>query len=356
MKRSDLTVIKGGREDKYTYISGYVTDTRLMGVMCMCINWLLNSEDEIHQYFYFETEEYGFDDYESVMNFDVQAMSLIEMQMAGNLGGRKIDITEDEALYLFNKYADFNQEHDIPLPEGKEEYSFMMGRGKKLNKEEIKKLEKKICCTITNRYETINYFLMRCFGLDFEGAGILTEGELDLDVFKEFGISVLCKNTIDATKAEDIYRCESIIERNGRYMIVVCEVGVRDMLIDGFEILSSMKISDFEATRILAKSEFVTVYETLTDQARVENIIISVARSSAVMPFETGNCYTEYNMTNEHVKKRVYWLNEDIRGVYFVMASGMLVICAYHVLFEFMQSGYDDFQEYIKDMTGGEIT
>ena len=386
MKRSDLTLIKGGKEDNYIYASGYITDTRLMGKMCMCLNWILDSEHEVHQFFAFETEEFGFEDFEWVMDFDVQAISLVEMQLSGGLGARKIDITEDEALYIFNKYVKFNEEHNLPLPEGKKEYSFMIGKGRKLDEGARDDLIAKICGRIDNRYEVINYFLMRCFGQDFEGAGYIATDDAVINGFEQFGISVFCKNTIDKTNHEDIYRCESIIDCGSEYRLVISEVGVRDLEVDGVEILSSMKISDAEAAGILSKSEYVTVYDTDVSPVMSGNVLVSIMKNASTVPFDSGTMYTEFNSTNEHVRKRVYWLNDDMKGAHFITASGQIVISAFreeqiesmerklesgmlggylklrgkyefadHMMYEFVRSGYEDFVQFLEDVTGGKF-
>ena len=197
---------------------------------------------------------------------------------------------------------------------------------------------------------------------------------------------MLCKNTIDNTSFEEIYRCESIIETDDGYMLVVSEVGLDGLAVDGVRIISSMRISDAEAVGILSKSEYVTVYETDGNDQRIENMLITVLRSAAVTPFESGDCYTEYNVNNEHVRRRVYWLNEDVNGVYYLTNHDQLVICAYHeeniermeamleksvlnssltvigryeftehIIYEFIQSGYEDFREFLGDTIGGEF-
>ena len=113
MKNSNLKLIKGGldrsagREIKY--ISGYVTNTRLMGVVCMYTHWYEPYEDEdFHQFFYFDCEENGFEDYKSIRGNDAVGISIIEAKLAGGLGGENIDISRIEAESLLGEYVYMN--------------------------------------------------------------------------------------------------------------------------------------------------------------------------------------------------------------------------------------------------------
>ena len=114
-------VLKGGlAETAFTssrqFVSSYVTDTRLMGVMGVYIHWYLpenNFLKHFHQFFYLDAEEFGFDSYESVLEsddggryYDIKA---IENKMIGGLGGRKMRISEKEARFLIQSYAKMNR-------------------------------------------------------------------------------------------------------------------------------------------------------------------------------------------------------------------------------------------------------
>lgn len=59
MKKTDLTLLRGGLTDKIMssmeYVSGYITDTRLMGVMCMHIHWI--SKDNVYDKLMSEMEK-----------------------------------------------------------------------------------------------------------------------------------------------------------------------------------------------------------------------------------------------------------------------------------------------------------
>ena len=68
LSRPELTVIEGGlsvpvsKREKY-FVSAYVTDTRLMGVLSIYARWRLSgssdTEADLHQFFYIDCEELG---------------------------------------------------------------------------------------------------------------------------------------------------------------------------------------------------------------------------------------------------------------------------------------------------------
>ena len=54
---------------------------------------------DLHQFFYFDAEEYGFETYDSVLGPDDGRVSEIESSLIGGLGGEKIDLTLREDVY-----------------------------------------------------------------------------------------------------------------------------------------------------------------------------------------------------------------------------------------------------------------
>ena len=96
-------VIEGGLDKPVTYTgdqsfrSAWITDTRLMGVFCMGVHWRMNKKEkaqdrDLHQYFYFDAEDLGFDRFEWVFGKDKTKLEDTEASMIGCLGGSKVDI------------------------------------------------------------------------------------------------------------------------------------------------------------------------------------------------------------------------------------------------------------------------
>ena len=99
LKKQNFRLIKGGADEPVRvslenrrFVSAFVTDTRLMGVLALSIHWKISSSDisdDFYQFFYFDAEEYGLDTYQSLQGDDVLALDAIEQGLIGGLGGKK---------------------------------------------------------------------------------------------------------------------------------------------------------------------------------------------------------------------------------------------------------------------------
>lgn len=387
MTKPNLTVIEGGlssprqSETKY-FISAYVTDTRLMGVLALYIHWRLPdhfSMPDFHQFFYFDSEEYGFETYKSILGNNVEEISAVDNALTGGLGGRKIEVTEREARAVFLSYCRFNEDHSIPLPPGRQEYEFLLEEIEPLTGEEEAVLLEKECGEIASDYQAINYFLMRCFGHDYMGASYLTRGEFPIDIYNQYPCATLCKNTIDPEDdLPGVYTCESLIECQNTYFLLVSQVAVEDKRITGFQYCSGFSISPAEAAMILARPEFITVYELLMPADEFCEHLQELIFSTMMTPHENGTLFLAFNKNNSHVDKRVFRLSSDVFGLYYITDFGQLIMSAYSIsnihamekdlrksvlapyliatakyefkepiLYEFVQSDFDDFNDFL---------
>lgn len=381
-------VIKGGLDSPLhsnkQFISAYVTNTRLMGVTGLYIHWGIETEDfstDFHQFFYFDAEEYGFETYKSIIGNDIEEITVIESALLGGLGGEKIKLDEDEACYLVQDYARSNENLGIAMPKGLEEYQFILEKDLDITIKEIRELMKKMCDPIHSDFQAINYFLMRCFGKDYYAAKHLSNGRISVQPYSDFPISTLCMNTIDICDEEkNSYLCESLVECNGKYRIVVSEIAVNALLISDFRRRSDFKVSGAEAAMMLSRPEFITVYELNTDNDEFVDESLSEITTNAMMTIhENGRLFLAFNKTNSHVDKAVFRLNEDVYGMFYITDFGQMIIASYSVkgiltmeadlrksplrefldmtskyefkepvLYEFIQSDFDDFDEFIE--------
>ena len=178
----NFRLIKGGIKDKTEwrryFISAYVTDTRLMGVLGMYIHWRAADNGQtadFHQFFYFDAEETGFETYLGLWSDDPQEVAEKERENSGGLGGKKINLTLTEAKHILHSYLTFNQTHGLPMPPGKEEYLELLKDLPPISEEESYWLLMKQCAPVTSEYALIHYFLMRSFGKDLEAVSLLTD-------------------------------------------------------------------------------------------------------------------------------------------------------------------------------------
>ena len=141
-----------------------------------------------------------------------------------------------------------------------------------------------------------------------------------------------------------------------------------------------MPPSAAEAAMMLAKAEFVTVYEVLLSDDDMDNNIgeLTVDLNAVMSTHENGRMFMAFKPTNDHVNSRVFRLSNDVKGVYFLTDYGQLIVAAYSlqdirflenklkmsmlapflittakyefkepVLFEFVQSDFEDFDDFL---------
>lgn len=392
MTKPEFTVIEGGLAasmDKRPkqFISAYVTDTRLMGVLAVHAHWHLPDGfegTELHQFFYIDCEETGLETYKSLKNADTSEIEMVEQALIGGLGARKTDITERQLKGLLTWYMEFNEKHNLPMPDNYSEYSFLIEPATVLSEDENHALMAQICGSITSDYQVINYFLMRSFGRDYTGSAYLADGDFPLDIYDSYRQATFCKNVIDKDSVYPdgaaAYLCESLIEMNGCYETVISRVVVKDLKVVGFSHCSGFAISTAEAAMMLAKPEFVTVYEVLLSDSDMDDNIgeLTVALNTVMSVHENGRLFMAFRSSNSHVDNRIFRLNNDVKGIYFLTDYGQLIIAAYSlpgihqlekklaasplapflmptakyefkepVLFEFIQSDFEDFEDFL---------
>ncbi len=388
MAERKFTVIKGGataavNNNRRRFLSAFITDTRLMGVIGLYIHWELSNTESVsdfHQFFYFDAEEYGFETYKSLLGSDEEALMVLEQALIGGLGGSKVNVTEREATHLVQKYTAMNESLSIPMPETKSEYSFIMEEPVTLSKEEDEILIDKLCTPIVSEYQLINYFLMRIFGRDFEAAAFLSQKDLPLDELTEEMGATLCKNSIEEfyDGNECSYLCESLIELDGKYKLVISELNLEEGKVSGTKKRSSFYVTAAEAAMMLNHAEFITVYEILTEMDDFLKLFSSLSTNSMQTLHDNGRLYLEFNKNNDHVNRKIFRLNEDIHGLYYATDYGQLIIAAYSlneihevekylsrsevntsiipiakyefkepVLYEFIQSDFEDFTDFL---------
>ncbi len=392
MSKPKLTVIEGGipyliKTKQKLLVSAYVTNTRLMGVLALYAHWRISGTDEMldfHQFFYIDCEESGLETYTGILGSDHSEIDATEQALVGGLGAEKIEISYPQLSGILTFYRMFNEAHGLPLPKGYREYSFLLEPGTILSPDEHTDVMRLICGEITSDYQAVNYFLMRCFGQDHRAAAFLAAGDFDLDIYAGYKGATFCKNTIDKDHVYDdgatAYLCESLIERKGNYEIIISRVIVKDLKIVGLKHCSGFAVSSAEAAMMLAKPEFVTVYEVLLSEEDMENNIgeLTINFNTIMSEQENGRLFMAFKKNNDHVNSRVFRLSNDVKGIYYLTDFGQLIVASYTlheirylenqlkasplapfliatakyefkepVLFEFMQSDFEDFDDFL---------
>ncbi|AFS78219.1 hypothetical protein Curi_c12070 [Gottschalkia acidurici 9a] len=335
MNKQKFKVIMGNEDNnnykKYKFIKAEVTNTRLMGVIGLVIYWELEDGGKYCQLFHLDAEEYGIDDYESMINEEDEDINKRKLMMMGGLGGEFISISEKEARYLVCEFANRNNKFSTYIP-SPEEYEFILNVKVELEQSEISTLWNKICEKITSVNQIINYFIMRSVGKDYEASRYLSLKDIDYNPVKN--ASILLKNVISETNGDDIesYTTESLIDFEDKHKIVISKIRVQDtelgLKIVDAEIKEVMKISRIEAGFKLNKKEYILVYD-IKDRERIIGAFDLLKPHAMKGYFEDGYLYTEFNLDNKHVSNRVYYLNDDVYGVYYITEGNELIVATY---------------------------
>jgi hypothetical protein len=384
--KGKFTVLDGGLSKSYNgmntkFCSAWVTDTRLMGVLCMGLHWKVTDDknaQDLHQFFYFDIEELGFDRFEWILGNDKDEIAAMESSLIGGLGGTKVIILQEDAVYLLKKYTAYNKSNGLDLPEGEEKYDFILNMDDNLSDLGKQLLFDKVCIEPASKSELANYFIMRCAARDYEAAAYLSNGKIDLTIMGITEPCTLYKNDIKYGTLDRNCRCEALIGGTSDYHIFVCELEFKNMRISGYRKVSNMKISDAEAYLILAHSEFITIYDytgTLEQFGRDSSHLL---KNAMMLTEHGGKTFMIFYPDNGHVAKKSYRLYDDLLGIYHVTGAGELIASsssldgirklemdltfstAYHklttkasyefnepVLMQYLESDYDNFDEFI---------
>ena len=411
--RSNFRLISGGLAEKAgdsrkEFISAFLTDTRLMGVVGMYVHWKLPDNShltDLHQFFYFDAEETGFDSYRSVLGdgggAELEEIQDIENYLMGGLGGTNVSLSEKEARDMLQSYVDLNMRSNLPLPEGSDECGFMLSPRIRLTDTEEYVLMCKQCPSIDSPNQIINYFLMRCFGRDFGAAKFLTKGYVRTDIFPGHKAATLLRNVIE--ESEDSvsgsntdyhptdddktfgtfntfrsYMCESLIEYSGKYFLLVTQITLDKLKVVKYEKISEFQVSPAEASMMTSRPEFITVVDMVPSAPRFDRTTTALTSKAMVTDYENGQLYMIFHPHNDHVKNSTYLLNDDVLGVYYLSDDDQLILASYSlddirkleqdlanspmasfavpiskyefkepVLFDFINSAFDDFEDFV---------
>ena len=225
---------------------------------------------------------------------------------------------------------------------------------------------------------------MRCFARDWEGASYLIDGDIDLDALAAKKPATLCKNTIEEYTDENgtaSYLCEALIDMNGKYELLVLEITVSNRKVLSATRRSSFRITSAEAAMMMNRPEYVTVYEILMDPVEFDEEFLPLVATAMQTNHENGRLFMEFKKDNDHVNAKVFSLNEDVYGLYYVSDFGQLIVAAYElkvihsieqrlqkstlgssllatakyefkepIVYDFIQSEFEDFDDFLHSL------
>ena len=392
MTNSPFTVLKGGLDGKpadsteeqipYVFVSAWITDTRLMGVNAMCIYWKDRLDTDIHQYFYFDAVDTGFERFDEVTGTDEGELREKEISYAGGLGGRKVELTESEALYLIHDFIKVNKRTGEPVPNITIRLKKMLQHAADPDEAVKAQVMQKICKAPLSTNEKVNYFMMRICDSDEDGIRFLSDGRLGHEASPARGnLYTLHSNQISYTTKNDVV-CRSLVESDQKYELWISELKISKGAVFSYKRTSRMKISDTEAYMSLSHSEYIMVFKMADDAEKLTQDSTPFTRRSSFVEEEDGVSFMLFRPNNNHVDTRSYKLYDDIFGIYHITSTGQFICSSSDqrdlammeldlvfspvykslelignyelnepVMAQFLSSGYDDFNDFLKQIT-----
>ena len=393
---ANLTLLEGGLGtclgDGYEFADGAVTDTRLMGVLGLRLHWIKDTEgrgpQNIYHFYYYDIEEIGLDTLTVYVLDTEDEVATATRSCFGGLGAVMWPVTEEEGRWLVHRFVDETRRKKQMLPENIEQARFILSQPAELSEQEIEALRRKTCTMIRTDYGVVNYYLMRLFGKDEEGAALLRAKGLPEENFEDVSLprhATFLKNSIENftdRNGRASYLSESLVESFDNHWIVVSEIEVVDGRVVSCRKRSEFKISVPEASMMLSRSEFVTVYEILSeDMTPFDEAFALFSLGTTRTGHETGDMYMEFKPDNMHAEQQEFKLSDDIEALYYVTDFGQLIVAAYSleaiqraekriardslavhvtptakynfaqsILYEFAVSGFTDFEEYLDSL------
>lgn len=354
-----------------------ITRSRLMGSMGLIIK-RVKDEDEIYEYYLLDSEGLGLCDYVRLENPTQERAYREEERLMGGFGEDRVYISEDRALFLVKYYGNKTIEYGKELPEGQENFINIIKNYKTdITMDEMFPI---ISRKIEDDIEFINFMTMRFIAWDREGLRYFCENEEISNMHITEINGTLLKNTVikksdekylSKVIYEDIdgyYTCSiafNISKNNGEFKIKSLVFGNKEMMYD------------FEVFNEISKNEFIDIYE-------LNNSTIFAKKLYEDNPFmlrsylEEGIFFTRFKFNNNHVKEKVYVINNDLKAIYYIMDDKLFVgtyskkdrdyinkilllnykefiefedaMCLeQNALYDFAESGCEDFYYFIED-------
>ncbi len=313
-----LRVIQGGNTLKEgcekIFRSAKMTNTRLMGTMYLYANWEIRNSEEfetLHQFFYIDAEGHGIETYFSVWEDDEEEILTIETKLAGCLGGKFIEIDENQLAYLVQEMTERTIQTKGELPENKNEYNFLLNKKiKEFDTEAFLIMQTE---TITENVQLVNYFIMRCLAKDFIMANLLSTSDVT-ETFQDINYNTLCRNKVSKMEGEEnIFRCEALGDSKEGFTIFTFIIEVRNFKVIALECVGTMKITSVEAAFMLSSCEYVAVF-TIKEGRLPSTLPLSMPLRFTLNHYPAGALLLLYSPNNDHVKKENYYLKEDVLG------------------------------------------
>ncbi len=366
----------------------FMLDAEGLGISDFYI--LLDESEESREAFY--KQKYGGLGGINVLMTEEEACFLVKDFMEKNERYEK-PLPENFNIDIQNFYKEKAKELDLAVKVEDLEFALVDNMEKKYSAFR-KNIFKKICKNIETENEFVNYMIMRLVARDREALFYFSGNEevSKLHLTKING--ALLYNEIEK-KSQDRFVCNCVYEDTDGYYeakIIVSidrkkvkeeralkfECDHYDYGLRSFMIASVNAVYDFEVFDIISKEEALDIYKISDgyDMKELENLIYNAYPAIQGIEFENGSLYIQYYPDNAHVDGEVFVINNDIMFLIYVNEASLFLatytqearklieeslnyqlkerikkvdrmIFQQNVLFDFIESGNDDFYDFL---------
>lgn len=306
-------------ESEYEFLKAYATNSRLMGVIGIRMHYRTKADKKLTLFFHLDFEEYGFDRFEVS---EINNIDKITQSVMGGLGAELIELSLEEASTLIYSAITVGDKYLNDIPIDFYDYEYLIDED---CEDVTPKLLEKVCINTRTDEELINYFMMRTVGRDYDIRDMLLSADnIEYSLVDE--PTVLLKNEV--TKSEDCYLAKSIIDYYDSYKMIISEIRIKNNKVLSSRLVDEMTMTCKEASFQLNKTEYLTVFYV---ESPVEFKIYLEGIKPELLKniYHSGDLYTEFNKTNDHVNQNSYYLNGDVYGSYYVTNEHHIVISCF---------------------------
>lgn len=325
------------------FVMAEVTNTRLMGVMGLHVV-RNNKGEDLHQFFYLDAEEYGFEEYQSIHGTEEngETPETVMQEMFGGLGGAWKTVSEREAIHILKEIAAVNFKRKNPLPDQKSEYMPFLMADPKLSSDEKAKLWGKIAKIPEKDYELINYFFMRMVGKDYPAMNYLTGAERPLKPIKMDTPGTLFLNKIEeatgnppASGSTRSYMVNSLVEDETTYRNIYSKITVIGPKVLNLEIVSDMEISFWEMSMVLKQPEYLVHLNVAPslEENNYDELLLELFPTATKYDHEEGDLYMIFREDNNHVGDKEYRLDHDVLSTLYLCHDNEVLIAGYDPIY-----------------------
>lgn len=353
-KKHKFDVIKGGQlfsqpdalyKAPLFFRSAYATNTFLHREICMHIVWdgigLDDKPLTAHELIYYSYTESAFIHYRLDVSTYHKELDELEFSLIENLGANKISINEKTARYFFKDFLKNFGIDDLDDNECEDEdddgASIQMILESPLNtdsnilsKKEFEHIVHKFCHIPTKPFALINTFLLNYIQSSMAATHLLCTKEFTIPKTIFDPSSIMLRNKIEKLENNN-YFCDALIFDDECYQIATFKISLdlKKIKISNFEISSAFEISQAEASMILSRSEYVTVFNLHsndTDNDMVYDALSTITHNAIPAKYSAGSLFSVLDPDLNYLDSPTFIVRDEYLGSIFLNNANQLIL------------------------------